>query len=462
MDQTSPPELNENKNTVMREPEVRHRAKHRWWIWLIVIAIIGIAAYFYFGSARKQHAQQENTAQSGSGGRHGGKGMMGPMPVVTAAARTGDISVYLNGLGSVTALNTATVKSRVDGQLMKIFFKEGQIVKQGDVLAEIDPRPYQVQLTQAEGQMARDQALLKNAQLDLERYQTLYKQDSIAKQQLDTQASLVRQYAGAVKVDQGQIDNAKLQLTYSRVTAPIPGRLGLRQVDVGNIVHATDTNGIVVITQVQPVSVIFTIPEDNIPSVMQKLRKGETMEVDAYDRTQLNKLAAGTLTTIDNQIDPTTGTVRLKAQFSNEGYTLFPNQFVNTRLLLDIKHGITMIPAAGIQRGNQGAFVYVVKNDKTVTVRPVKVGVSEKDDVEIVSGLAPGEVVVVDGADKLREGAKVQVATANWNAMPQIGQKHTGSNAQGTQEKSGQRGQGRQHKQQGGSDGAANSAQSGA
>ena len=257
--------------------------------------------------------------------------------------------------------------------------------------------------------MARDQALLTNARIDLERYRVLFEQDSVAKQQLDTQEALVRQYEGTVKVDQAAIDNAKLQLTYCRITAPISGRLGLRQVDPGNIVHAGDANGLVVITQLQPIAVVFTIPEDSLPPVMQKLRAGEKLAVDAYDRSDKVKLASGTLLTVDNQIDPTTGTVKLKAQFANEEMSLFPNQFVNVRMLLDVKRDATLVPGAAIQRGTPGTFVYVVKPDNTVTVRVVKPGPTQGDNVSIEAGLAPGEQVVVDGADKLREGAKVEL-----------------------------------------------------
>jgi multidrug efflux system membrane fusion protein len=261
--------------------------------------------------------------------------------------------------------------------------------------------------------MARDEALLKNAQADLARYRTLYEQDSIAKQQLDTQASLVRQYEGALKADQAQIDSARLQLTYSRIVAPISGRLGLRQVDVGNIVHASDTNGIVVITQLRPITVVFTLPEDNIGAVMQKVRVGETLAVEAYDRAGKTKLAAGMLLTVDNQIDPATGTIKLKAQFSNEESALFPNQFVNARMLLDVKHDAILIPSAAILRGTQGTFVYVVNEDKTVSLRPIKLGPAEGETAAVESGLAAGELVVIDGTDKLREGARVEIGEHN-------------------------------------------------
>jgi multidrug efflux system membrane fusion protein len=292
------------------------------------------------------------------------------------------------------------------------------------VLAEIDPRAYRAQLAQAEGQMARDQALLANARIDVERYRTLYAQDSIAKQQVDTQEALVRQYEGTVKFDQGQIDNAKLQVLYSTITAPIGGRLGLRLVDAGNIVHASDANGLVVITQLQPIAAVFTIPQDRLPDVLKRLRAGAPLPVEAYDREQKIKLATGRLLTVDNQIDPTTGTVKLKAQFPNQDGGLFPNQFVNVRLQLDTLRGATLVPSPAVQRGAQGTFVYVLKDDHTVALRPVKTGVSEGETVAIESGLAPGETVVIDGNDRLRDGAKAEVpGPAGGAASGDAGQK---------------------------------------
>jgi multidrug efflux system membrane fusion protein len=329
--------------------------------------------------------------------------------VGVAAARTANLNVYLNALGTVTPKRNVTVRSRVDGQLLRVNFAEGQTVKEGDLLAEIDPRPYQVQLKQAEGQMAKDQALLANARVDLERYKTLFAQDSIARQQLDTQASLVRQYEAAIRLDQAQIDSARLNLVYAKITAPITGRIGLRQVDPGNIVRAGDANGLAVITQLQPIDAIFPIPQDGLPAVIKRLHAGEKLAVEAWDRDQKAKLADGTLLTFDNQIDPQTGTVKLKAQFPNGQLELFPNQFVNVRLLLDVMKDATVVPSAAMQRGTQGAFVFVVKDDNTVSLRKIEAGPAEGLQVSIAQGLAPGERVVVEGTDRLREGARVEV-----------------------------------------------------
>lgn len=358
-----------------------------------------------------------NAAAPGGGGR-GGSDANKALPVVAAPVRQGSIDVYLSALGTVTPRNMVTVRSRVDGQLMQVNFREGQLVKAGDLLAQIDPRPFEVQLTQAQGQLAKDQALLKNAQLDLERYRTLLAQDSISKQQVDTQESLVRQDEGTVKADQGQVDNAKLQLTYSRVTAPISGVVGLRQVDPGNIIHATDANGLVVITQLQPITVIFPIPEDNLPQVASRLKSGTPVEVEAWDRAQKTKLATGKLLTLDNQIDTTTGTIKVRAEFANDDSALFPNQFVNVRLAAETRTNATLVPSAAVLRGSPGTFVYKVKDDKTVTVTPVKLGPVQGETTAIENGVSPGDLVVVDGTDKLREGAKVELITPDARNAP--------------------------------------------
>ncbi len=331
------------------------------------------------------------------------------IPVVAAKARKGDIGVYFTGLGAVTPIYTVTVRSRVDGQLMKVLYKEGDNVHQGDLLVEIDPGPFQVQQMQAEGQLAKDQAALDNAKLDLTRYQTLVTHDAVPEQQLATQKSLVEQLEAAIKTDQAAIADAKLNLVYCHITAPITGRVGLRLVDPGNIVHASDQNGLLVITQMQPISVIFTIAEDQVPLVLQKMRAGHRLEVDAYDRDMKTRLGQGWLATLDNQIDQTTGTLKMRATFNNTDNALFPNQFVNARLLVEEKHGVTLVPSAVIQRNPQMTYVYVVKPNSTVTVRSVTVGTTEGDQTEITSGLSPGDVAVMTGVDKLQEGSKVAV-----------------------------------------------------
>lgn len=376
----------------------------RYWLPFIAISLIGgFLLYPKFVPAKTDEDQPAKRGEK--------KGPPNRQSTVSVApAISGELNVFLNGLGTVTPKNSVTVKPRVDGQIMRLAFQEGQFVRAGDLLAEIDPRPFQVQLAQAEGQMARDQALLTNARADLERYRTLLEQDSIARQQLDTQESLVRQYEAVVKTDQSLIANARLQLTYSRVTAPISGRIGLKQVDAGNIVRTSDANGLVVITQLQPITTVFTIPEDQLPPVMQSVRHGKRLKVEAFDRAQTSKLADGALLTVDNQIDVNTGSIKLKAEFENKDSALFPNQFVNVRLHLDTLKNVTLIPSAAVQRGPKGTFTFVLNPDKTVALRPVKTGGTEGSQMAIEEGISPGELVVVDGLDKLRDGAKVSLA----------------------------------------------------
>lgn len=382
--------------------------KSRWWLWLIPLIVLAAGAYFVV--VRLVHPQ--TTGPTGAAALAGR-----PVPVVASPTVKGNMNIYLTGLGTVTAFNTVVVRSRVDGQIIKVYFTEGQTVKKDDPLVEVDPRPFQAQLKQAQGQLARDQALLENANRDLDRYQSI--RTSVTQQQIDTQAALVKQYQGAVEFDQGQIDNANLQITYSHITAPIGGRIGLRLVDEGNIVHAADSNGVAVITQLQPIAVLFTISEDDISRVMQRPDHGDGLEVDAYDREIKTEIASGSLLAIDNQVDATTGMVRLKGVFANEDDALFPNQFVNARLLVDTLRRVVIAPSAAVQLGPDGrTFVYVVKSaadpatgakHDQVELRDVTVGPSEADQTIIEKGVAPGEVVVIEGVDKLQDGYKVTV-----------------------------------------------------
>jgi multidrug efflux system membrane fusion protein len=386
-------------------------------VWgVLIAALLGTLGWVIF---RPQVAPQSRSNRNGSG----------PMPVVAATAEKGDIAIILNALGTVTPLASVTVKTQIAGQLTQVAFQEGQTVHAGDFLAQIDPRPYQLALAQYEGQLQRDQALLKAAEVDLSRYKILVAQDSIARQTLDTQDALVQQYRGTVETDQAQVNNAKLNLVYCHIVAPVSGRVGLRQVDPGNYVQTSDANGIVLITQMQPITVLFSLPEDNLPAVMKRLHDGANLAVTAYDRAQTVQLATGRLVTVDNQIDVTTGTIKLRAQFDNRDESLFPNQFVNTRLLVDTLKGATVIPTAAVQRGAPGTYVYLVKPDNTVTVRPVKLGPMEGERVAILSGIERGDNVVVDGGDKLREGAQVTLPTAKAQT-PDAGQ--TGSGAKST------------------------------
>jgi multidrug efflux system membrane fusion protein len=382
------------------------------WSWAVLLLLAaGVAAYLYFG----RHATPATTAETGrkGGHQHGSD----EIRVVVATAARGDIGVYLTGLGAVTPLNTATIQSRVSGQLMKVLFTEGQMVKVNDPLVQIDTRPYDVQLQQDNAQKEHDEALLENAMIDLQRYETLWKEDSIPQQTLATQESLVKQDQGTVDSDQALIDSVKLNITYCNITAPISGRVGLRLVDVGNYVQSTSSSGLLVITQIQPITVVFTIPEDSIQAVTTPLNAGQTLPVDAYDRGGLTKkLASGELLTIDNQIDPTTGTVKLKAIFPNTDNALFPNQFVNTRVLVDTKKNVVLVPVAAIQHGNNGTFIYVVDTDaNTVKMQNVEVGTTAFDgsNAEITSGISEGDVVVTDGVDKLQNGSKIIISKSS-------------------------------------------------
>ena len=406
MDEMKSMDLPEPGGQVVAHAPAAGPSKRHWWLWVVIVGAIALGAWYFRGQRAPTQAADAAAPGTPGKGRGGGVGNFA-VPVVVATAQHGDLPVYFNGLGTVTAFNTVTVRSRVDGQLVNVAFKEGQFVHQGDLLAQIDPRPFQVQLEQAEGQLAKDQAQRKDAEVNLGRYKLLFQEGVIPQQQLDTQAALVGQFDGAITSDKSQIDNAKLQLVYSRITAPISGRIGLRLVDVGNIVHATDTNGLLVITQLQPIAVIFTLPQDQLPQVNAKLRSGAQLSVEAFDRDDTTKIATGKLQTIDNQIDVTTGTYKLKSVFNNEDNALFPNQFVNVHLLVDNKHNLTIVPAAAIQRGPQGTYVYAVASDNTVKIHTVTIAQTTGNNVGLSDGLNAGDVVVIDGADKLQDGSKV-------------------------------------------------------
>jgi membrane fusion protein, multidrug efflux system len=357
--------------------------------------------------------RQASAPQQSNGGRNAA-----PMSIVPEVVGKGDIGINLNALGTVTSLATVTVRTQISGYLIKIDFTEGDEVKKGDLLAEIDSRPYEATLAQAKGQLARDEAMLKGAQVDLTRYQGLAAQNAVPRQTLDTQIALVAQDQGTVEADKAAVKSAEVNLQYCRILSPLDGRVGLRQVDQGNYVTPGDTNGLVVITQLQPISVLFTVPEDNLQAIAKRLQSGAVLPATAYDRSGATKIAEGTLQTFDSQIDQTTGTIKLRAQFSNENRGLYPNQFVNVRLLLDTHKDVTTMSTAGIQRGVPGTFVYLINADNTVSVRPVQLGVTDGERVEVISGLAPGERIVIDGADKLRDGAKINVRSEADAAPP--------------------------------------------
>jgi len=409
MSQTPSENAGGNATAQQRGHETLSRGRTRIRAGLVAVIFV-IAAALVFVLWWVNHGHSAGGTVGGPGAM--GRGRMGagvPSPVAVRAARSGNINIYLEGLGAVTPLATVTVRPQVSGQLMEVKFKEGQMVNKGDQLALIDPRPFEVALLQAQGQFAQAQAQLQAAELDLARYNTLSQQDSIAVQQVDAERALVAQYQGLVEVDQAAIASARLNLTYCHVSAPVAGRVGLRQVDAGNYVTPGDSNGLVVLTQVKPITVVFTLPEDNFQQVSSRLHSGATIPVDAYDRSQTHKIASGTLGYIDNEIDATTGTFKLKALFPNEDEALFPNQFVNIRMLVDVDRGAIVIPTSAVERGQPGTFVYVVKTDNTVTARPVTLGPSEGELVAVTDGLEAGERVVTDGADRLKEGAKVML-----------------------------------------------------
>ena len=397
-------------------PAPSRSTRRRWlWVSLAIIALACLIAFIWVRRHGDESAGRGGAAgASGAGGRRGGGASAAasnaPQSVRLAPVTQGDMPVLLNALGTVTPLATVTVRTQIAGQLMEVGFQEGQLVRKGDFLAQIDPRPYEISLLQAQGTLAHDQAVLAQAQADLRRYEILLKQDSVSGQQVDDQRFLVKQTEGQVAADQAQVKTFQLDLTYCHIVAPVDGRVGLRQVDAGNYVQTSDTNGIVIITKLSPISVIFTLPEDNLPAVQTRLNSGAQLPVAAYDRAGVALLANGVLRTTDNQIDTTTGTLKLRADFPNTDLRLFPNQFVNARLLVNTEHGVTIVPSAALQTGSIGQYVYVAQPDNTVTVRTVKQGIVNGERTSILSGVQPGEQVVIDGVDRLREGAKIMVS----------------------------------------------------
>jgi multidrug efflux system membrane fusion protein len=384
-----------HESPLAEPPQASPHSSRRRLAWLVLlILLVGAGALLW-----RRHQQAAPSAINGR--------VAPPTSVAVEAVGKGDIGVNLNALGTVTSLATVTIRTQISGYLMKIDFKEGEEVKKGDLLAEIDPRPYEAALAQANGNLTRDEALLKGAQVDLNRYRGLAAQNAVPHQTLDTQVALVAQDQGTVEADHAAVKAAQVNLQFCHIVSPLDGRVGLRQVDQGNYVTPGDTNGLVVITQLHPISVLFTVPEDNLQAIAKRLQAGATLPAIAYDRSGAYKIAEGTLKTFDSQIDPTTGTIKLRAQFANDARTLYPNQFVNIRLLVDTHSNVIVMPTAGVQRGVPGTFVYLVNADNTVSVRKVDVGVTDGDHVEVLSGLNPGDRIVIDGADKLRDGAKI-------------------------------------------------------
>ena len=390
------------------------RFRRRAWVlaFAALVLVVSAASLYHFRAGRPGAP----AGAEGQGARVRGQGSPQPVSVATVAVR--DVPLWLDAIGSAVPRNLVTIRTRVDGELLRVHFTEGQTVKAGQLLAEIDPRPFQAQLNQALGQLARDEAQLQNARLDLERYRDLWAKDSVPKQQLDTQEALVRQYQGTVENDRGLVEDARLQLSYTRISAPITGRIGLRQVDPGNQVHAADTNGLAAVAQMQPMTVVFAVAEAHLPAINERLAGGDAPTVEAWDRERSNRLATGRLLTTDNQIDPTTGTIKLKAEFANDNDRLFPNQFVNARLLLGVRKDAVVVPGAAIQRGSRGAFVFTVDGEGAVKTVAVTPGPADGELVAVDGPLKPGERVVTDGADKLREGAKVTVIAPEQRQAP--------------------------------------------